>query len=121
MQAEVLSSTLGSEEAQRVRTILFALRHSMPVGARFKTWQVQAADSKRICWRRADGQEVGDVSTMAHTPEEAKDQLWWVCAKDMVLTKLMKWDDVRICAPFSACEPADSDGEAAQGWQQGHE
>ena len=55
------------------------------------------AKKKTGAWR-CDSQEVGDVRTMAHMPEEAKDQLWWVRTKDTVcdqLTKSMSWDDVR--------------------------
>ena len=36
-------------------------------------------------------------------PLEATDQLWWVCAKDMIsdeLTKAMRWDSVRELVQF---------------------
>ena len=49
LQAEVLSSMLGSEAAQQVRALLFSLQHPREAGDRGK-WKIQAADSKTIAW-----------------------------------------------------------------------
>eukprot|EP00435_Cladocopium_sp_Y103_P051119 s7_g15.t1 len=50
LQAEVLSSMLGSEAAQQVRALLFSLHCPRMPGDRGKEWKIQAADSKTIVW-----------------------------------------------------------------------
>ena len=45
----------------------------------------------------------GAVHSSPHMPVEATDQLWWVCAKDMIadeLTQAMCWDSVRELVQF---------------------
>eukprot|EP00435_Cladocopium_sp_Y103_P032430 s1165_g8.t1 len=50
LQAEVLSSMLGSEAAQQVRALLHSLHCPRIPGDRGKEWKIQAADSKLIIW-----------------------------------------------------------------------
>eukprot|EP00435_Cladocopium_sp_Y103_P055379 s404_g18.t1 len=50
LQAEVLSSMLGSEAAQQVRILLYSLKCPRPVGDRGMKWKTDAADSKKVLW-----------------------------------------------------------------------
>ena len=51
--------------------------------------------------RRDEPQEVGGPSVGQRMPEQAKDQLRWICTADMIsdqLTKSMRWDAIRQLA-----------------------
>ena len=50
LQAEVLSSMVGSESAQQVRFLLYSLYHPRPQGDRGGAWKIAASDSKVIAW-----------------------------------------------------------------------
>ena len=70
LQAEVLSSMLGSEAAQQVRALLFSLHHPREAGDRGKKWKIQAADSKTIVWMsdwKHFGQTLGDRHVIPQT------------------------------------------------------
>ena len=133
LQAEVLSSMLGSESAQQMRWLLYSLKYPRIPESRSYEWKIQAADSKQVIWLsdcrsfidymgsltpttvsdkrlaidmtslrqelwRGCGEEVGDPSATSSMPEEARDQLWWICTHDMIadeLTKSMRRDAVR--------------------------
>ena len=50
LQAEVLSSMIGSEAGQQVRTLLYGILQPKSRGDRGTTWKVQAADHKLLVW-----------------------------------------------------------------------
>ena len=50
LQAEVLSSMLGSESAQQVRILLYSLKYPRIPGDRGMGWKILAADSKLVLW-----------------------------------------------------------------------
>ena len=50
LQAEVLSSMVGSESAQQVRYLLHSLYVPRPQGDRGAAWKIGAADSRVIAW-----------------------------------------------------------------------
>ena len=50
LQAEVLSSMVGSEAGQQVRALLYSLVQPRGVGDRSQLWKVEAADSKPLAW-----------------------------------------------------------------------
>lgn len=125
LQAEVLSSMVGSESAQQVRYLLHSLYQPRPAGDRGAAWKVGASDSRVIAWvtdcfsylqylssiipntvsdkrlaidLTALRQELWNPSKRQGLPEEAPDRLFWVSAGDMLadaLTKSMRWDALR--------------------------
>ena len=50
LQAEVLSSMLGSESAQQVRILLYSLKNPRIPGDRGMGWKILAADSRLVLW-----------------------------------------------------------------------
>ena len=49
LQAETLSSMIGSESAQHLRTVLYGSLHEKPPG-RDHDWQIQSMDSRYVYW-----------------------------------------------------------------------
>lgn len=87
---------------QHVRTILYIEYMSAvtPGSVSDKRLAIDLTSLRQELWRD-EQQEVGGPSVGQRMPEQAKDQLWWICTADMIsdqLTKSMRWDAIRQLA-----------------------